>query len=201
MAISTTEPRRTRNVQMGPRSQAVIEKVRAATSAELDRVGYGAMTMDGVARAAGINRTTLYRRWPNKAALLAEVLESEIGRFEQLALPAELEPALDLVLSGLADNLGRSEGKALARAFTAPEPELRELAEVARHRALARLRQPFETARATGEIGPDVDIDMLVHMLFSGAVLWTLERDLDPSARERLLALVLRACGRESGAR
>ena len=56
--VEQTAPRRTRNVQAGPRSQAVIEAVRAATLGELDRVGFAAMTMDGVARIAGINRKT-----------------------------------------------------------------------------------------------------------------------------------------------
>ncbi|MBJ3785998.1 TetR/AcrR family transcriptional regulator [Devosia sediminis] len=188
-------PRRTRNVQAGPRSQAVIEAVRTATLAELDRVGYAAMTMDGVARAAGINRTTLYRRWPSKAALLGNLLDSEIDRLEQPPLPPGLGPALDAVLAGLADNLSRREGVALARTFTAPEPELRDLARASRLRALARIRAPFEAAAASGEIAADSDIDMLAQLLFSTAVLWTLEQGLDRAAQQRLLVLVLRAAG------
>jgi AcrR family transcriptional regulator len=190
-----TAPRRTRNVQAGPRSQAVIEAVRAATLGELDRVGFAAMTMDGVARVAGINRTTLYRRWPNKAALLSQLLDSEIGRLEQPPLPRGLKPALASVLEGLADNLSRREGVALARTFTAAEPELRDLATTARHRAMARIRAPLVAAVEAGEIPADSDIDMLSHLLFSSAVLWTLEEGLDRAAQERLLALVLRAAG------
>lgn len=188
-------PRRTRNVQAGPRSQAVIEAVRAATLGELDRVGYAGMTMDGVARAAGINRTTLYRRWPGKAALLADLLESEIGRLEQPDLPQGLKSALHRVLEDLVSNLARREGVALARAFTAPELDLQHLAAAARRRALVRLRQPFVTAVATGELAPDTDIDMLAHLLFSGVVMASLDSGLDSGAQQRLLALVLRAAG------
>lgn len=188
-------PRRTRNVQSGPRSQAVIEAVRAATLSELDRVGFAAMTMDGVARAAGINRTTLYRRWPSKAALLAHLLEGEIGRLEGADLPSGLQSALSVVLSGLAENLSRREGLALTRALTAPEPELRDMASAARQRALARLRRPFEEAVARGEIALDSDIDMLAHLLFSSAVLWALDSALTPEAQIRVINLVLRAAG------
>ncbi|UYN99119.1 MAG: TetR family transcriptional regulator [Devosia sp.] len=187
--------RRTRNLQSGPRSRAVIEAVRAAVAAELDRLGFAGMTMDGVARTAGINRTTLYRRWPTKVALLAELLEAEIDRLEHAELPEGLDPALREVVAGLAENLSRREGVALARAFTAPEPELRGLAETARLRALMRLRVPFARARANGEIAADADIDMLAHMLFSGAVLWALDAPLDGAAQQRLVTLALRAAG------
>lgn len=193
MADPVPAPRRTRNLQSGPRSQGVIDAVRAATLVELDRVGYAAMTMDGVARAAGINRTTLYRRWPGKAALLAELLENELERLEHRPLPAGLQPALTAALAALADNLARREGRVLARTFTAPEPDLHDLAATARQRAMALLRAPFAAARASGELAPDCDIDMLVHMLFSAAVLWAMDGALDPAAQQRLIALVLRA--------
>lgn len=194
----TPQPsRRTRNVQSGPRARSVIEAVRSATLAELDRVGYADMTMDGVARAAGINRTTLYRRWPNKAALLAALLDSEINRFEAPPLPVGLGAALEVVLVALADNLARPEGLVLMRTLTAVEPDLRALALAARQRSVAHLRVPFATARDNGEIAPETDIDMLAHLLFSGAVLWGSEGRLDAAARQRLMAPLLRAVGLE----
>ena len=53
-------------MQRGPRSHQVVEKVRAATMAELARVGFPGLTIEGVAKAANVNRTTIYRRWPSK---------------------------------------------------------------------------------------------------------------------------------------
>src|ERR1700719_5368192 len=74
--------RRTRGVQRGPRSQQVVEKVREATMAELARVGLPGLTIEGVAKAANVNRTTIYRRWPSKSALLLAVLEPGLARFD-----------------------------------------------------------------------------------------------------------------------
>jgi AcrR family transcriptional regulator len=51
----------------------VVEKVRQATMAELARVGFPGLTIEGVAKAANVNRTTIYRRWPSKGALLLAV--------------------------------------------------------------------------------------------------------------------------------
>jgi len=60
----------------------VVEKVREATMAELARVGFAGLTIEGVAKAANVNRTTIYRRWPSKSALLLAVLEPGLERFD-----------------------------------------------------------------------------------------------------------------------
>jgi AcrR family transcriptional regulator len=50
----------------------------AVADAVLRLVGEGAnlaeLTMEGIARAAGVGKATLYRRWPNKDALLLDVV-------------------------------------------------------------------------------------------------------------------------------
>jgi len=57
---------------------------------------YGARraNVDDVARKAGISRSTLYRRFPNKEALLAAVIERETGEFfdELDRIAADLPP-------------------------------------------------------------------------------------------------------------
>ena|SRR5215831_14889279 len=52
-----------------------------AAAAELTDSGYAGMTMDRVARRAGTNKNTIYRRWPNRAAL-------GIAAYRQLATAA-----------------------------------------------------------------------------------------------------------------
>src|SRR6516225_6106093 len=58
--------------------------LRAAVE-ELIESGYAGLTMDRVARRAGTNKNTIYRRWPNRAAL-------GIAAYRQLAAAAVPSP-------------------------------------------------------------------------------------------------------------
>ena len=53
-----------------PRDEGVDAAVVEAAVAEIAEKGLTATTMEGIAARAGIGRATLYRRWPNKTALL-----------------------------------------------------------------------------------------------------------------------------------
>ena len=66
MAPSTRPPGR-------PRS-SVDAEVFAATLATIHELGYTRATVDRIAAAAGIAKTTIYRRWPSKGALVTACL-------------------------------------------------------------------------------------------------------------------------------
>lgn len=58
------------------------ERVFSAALDEIARVGYAGATMDRMAAAAGVAKTTLYRRWPSKAALVVASLSHAFGAVE-----------------------------------------------------------------------------------------------------------------------
>src|SRR5216110_304961 len=49
------------------------ERARAAASRILRRDGYARLTMERVAAESGVAKTTVYRRWPTKAALCMDL--------------------------------------------------------------------------------------------------------------------------------
>jgi len=51
----------------------------AATLSTVHRLGYTGATMDRIAAAAGVAKTTLYRRWPSKGALVTDCLVDAFG--------------------------------------------------------------------------------------------------------------------------
>jgi AcrR family transcriptional regulator len=51
----------------------------AATLRTVHELGYANATMDRIAAAAGVAKTTIYRRWPSKGALITDCLLDAFG--------------------------------------------------------------------------------------------------------------------------
>lgn len=60
---------------MDPRIRRTRDAVLPATLSVLADRGFGDFTMEAVAEAAGISKSTLYRHWPTKLSLLRDALE------------------------------------------------------------------------------------------------------------------------------
>ncbi|MFT7679406.1 MAG: AcrR family transcriptional regulator [Planctomycetota bacterium] len=55
-----------------PRDRRAHHKILEATRSLATEQGYGGVTIEGVARAAGVAKTTIYRWWSSKSALVYE---------------------------------------------------------------------------------------------------------------------------------
>jgi AcrR family transcriptional regulator len=91
--LSTTE---------GPGSPEVTAKVVEGALRAIAQFGLNKLTVDDVAREAGISRATLYRYFPGRGAVLAAVVQSETERLqrgidEALAEVTTLADALEAV--------------------------------------------------------------------------------------------------------
>jgi AcrR family transcriptional regulator len=171
----------------------VVEKVREATMAELARVGFPGLTIEGVAKAANVNRTTIYRRWPSKGALLLAVLEPGLERFDHDPDTGSLRGDLLALLLMMGETAALPEGQAVHRAVGSTSDELKELVDTVNDRALGAFRRAFDRARARGEVRPTDDTEMIAHLTFFGAVLWAETRERTPTEEEcrRILQVVL----------
>lgn len=58
--------------------QRVTEAVTEAAFLELAEAGYARMSMESVARRAGVGKAALYRRWPSKQAMVTELVRSKV---------------------------------------------------------------------------------------------------------------------------
>jgi len=143
------------------------------TLEELGRVGLGRLSLPRVAELAGINKTSLYRRWSTKQELVAAALSLSMPSESDLPDHGSLE--LDLVdLAGsLAAFIASPAGMGVIRTAFADgdTPEARRLAR-AMWRTPTRVapRRVLERAIERGEVRPDADMDLLLHTL-AGAVL------------------------------
>ncbi|MDH6578153.1 TetR/AcrR family transcriptional regulator [Kitasatospora sp. MAP5-34] len=72
-----------------------------AVWAELAEHGYDRLTMDGVAARARTSKPVLYRRWPNRAALVIAALDRNAPDYQEPPDTGELRSDLAAFLGGL----------------------------------------------------------------------------------------------------
>ncbi|MEV0382086.1 TetR/AcrR family transcriptional regulator [Nonomuraea sp. NPDC050643] len=152
---------------MAPRKQ---QQIFDATLRLVAERGYDGLTVEGVADHSGVNKTTIYRWWPSKAALLgAALVESDVLGFEPPdtgSLRGDLVVLVEHVVRLLTEPPG-SEIAVAALGAAVRHPEL----DVRRFFAdrFAREREIFERAVRRGELKASVD-PMLIVDLLAGAV-------------------------------
>src|SRR5271155_2323 len=71
-AASRTEPRSA----VDPRVERSRQVILQAALDELGEVGYGSFRIESVAARAGVGKSTIYRHWPDKLALIADAFET-----------------------------------------------------------------------------------------------------------------------------
>jgi AcrR family transcriptional regulator len=150
-----------------PRDERIDIEVVAAVLSTLQWGGYGAVTMEGVARKVNRARTSIYRRWPTKRHLVAYAVVSEMGgnpAADTGTLRKDLEAAVETLLKAFGGPLGQA-----LPGLVADMARDEELAQTIRSQVLATrrdsMRVAFERARARGEIRSDLDIEMVLDML------------------------------------
>lgn len=78
-----------------PRRPEADAEILDAALAMLRVGGYRALSLDEVARRAGTAKSSIYRRWPSKAALAAEIVRREVPAPE-----GDVVAAFDALLIG-----------------------------------------------------------------------------------------------------
>ena len=142
--------------------------VQAAALDELVAAGYADLTIEAVAERAGVHRTTIYRRWPDKRSLVLEALLNYAA--DQMPIPDTADLHRDLVLLGQAidSDLRRPQVHALLCTIVADRPGSSELSDVRtqlwtdrRRHAQAIPRRAIERGELPADTEPAALIDML----------------------------------------
>ena len=172
------------------RADAVLD----ATLAALAEHGYG-FSVDDVARAAGVHKTTVYRRWETKPALVAAAAQ----RLADVQIPAPDSGDAIADLTTLAVQVARAlrtpAGVQALRGVVAAASDDPELVEVAGRFLTARYGVAADivrAAQAAGVLRADADPELLwqatVNPLHMAAICGTPPSD---DMARRLVALVL----------
>lgn len=170
-----SQTRRTKGV-LGGRSERVVQQVLQATVEELAASGYRAFRMDAVNEAAGVNKTTIYRRWPGKALLVAAAVEWMRRFVHDVPLPdtGSLERDLAEALRRKVSFKNRVEGRAWARLLAEKhDPEVSAvIGDAVKERSDAWYTM-VTRAIERGELPKGTDPRLLLGMLAAVVDAWT----------------------------
>lgn len=181
----------------------VTDGILGAVLDELAAVGYGKLSMDGVARRARAGKAALYRRWPSKQDMVLDAVTSislPAGKSTSSgALPADIADLVHGVNDWLSDPL-------MSRIL----PDL--LAEAKRNTDLAAaLTARIAVSRREyghlvigaaidrGELSPHVDVEYALDLV-AAPIFWRIcgrRQDTTPQFLDRVVDSVLHALGVE----
>jgi AcrR family transcriptional regulator len=102
----------------------------AATLAELADRGYASLSLERVARRAGVHKTTLYRRWGTREELVLEAMLERASEHISVPDTGSLRQDLLELARTAAANAATPEVAAMARAVAAESPRDSRLAVV-----------------------------------------------------------------------
>ncbi len=161
----------------------------------LAEVGCGGITMEAVAARAGVGRSTVYRHWPDKLALIEDAirtLKPVIPAPSGASVRQRVIGLLQGVAAGLADTTWAS---CLPAIIDAAE---RDPGVLAIHRRLAGERRQIlvdllDEGVRTGEVAAGVDLTMLAECLIGPLVFrrLLLHEPFDPAAVPTLVDQLL----------
>ena len=152
-----------------PRSATARQAILAAAAALIEAGGPGAVTMEAVARRAGVGKPTIYRGWPNREALAMAAL---LAAAEPKPPPGETASAIaDLrrQMRKTAEMFATPRGRSAALMTASADPGS-ELAKAFRTQVMLASREEgralLSRAVALGEIRADIRPDTILDMLY-----------------------------------
>ena len=162
-----------------PRSEqaeaAILDAVLGLFAAE---VGYDDMSMEMIAAAAGVGKATIYRRWPNKEALVIDAIRLRVhpdgGSAEEYRpqlLQIPVREALVRLLEGMRQHLLDQKAGGVYTVLMRESRAKSELWARYNQQVIEPRRDLFRDVlrhgRETGELRPDLDVERAMIMLTS----------------------------------
>lgn len=152
-----------------PRSEKTKNAVLSAAYDLLLENGFGAVTIEKIADRAGVSKATIYKWWPNKAAVIMDAFfDAAVVR---LPVPDTGSVISDMIIqvNNLANFLLSQEGKVINEIIAEGQSDLK-LAETYRTMYFKprRLdsRYILERGISRGELNKDLDIELVMDLIF-----------------------------------
>jgi len=150
-------------------SAVAHERILDAVQAVLEEKSFFDLTMEEVARRAGVGKPTLYKWWPSKAALVLDLFQERL--ISSLAVPEEwttrekIDAQVQETIRLVNGFFGKVTREIIAAGQSDPDV-LRQYREIYLSGRRAITREWIEAAKARGEMQADADPEVLIDLLY-----------------------------------
>lgn len=180
----------------------VTDGIIAAVLDELAALGYGKLSMDGVARRAKAGKAALYRRWPSKQDMVLDAVTTVSVPAADPGTTGDLRTDLTSLVRAVDDWISDPRMSRVLPDLIAEATRNPDLADALTARiGLVRRESGLEVinaAIARGEVRPDVDVEYALDLI-AAPVFWRIcgrRLPTTPDFLDRVVDSVLHALGR-----
>ena len=179
-----------------PRSEPARVAILRSTLKLLGENGFSDLSIEGVAAHADVGKATVYRWWPNKAALITDAFASSTGRKLHFPDTGSVYTDMNQQMRQLIKIFRSRRGRIVSAILAAGQSD-KDVIRAFRERFMKpRRREAYATLQRgieRGELRDDVDMDLLLDSLYGPIYMRFLigHRKLTPDFVDRLCKLVL----------
>jgi len=184
-----------------PRSEESRQSILRSTLKLLKQEGgFAELSIEAIAVDAGVGKTTVYRWWPTKAALVADAFSASADNELQFPDTGNVRSDMSLQMRRLIRIFRSDRGKIVAALLAGGQSD-EELIEAFRERFLwPRRRQAYQTLQRgidRGELPADSDLDLILDALYGPIYMRFLIRHakLDEGFADEICGLVFKGLG------
>ena len=167
------ERRKHLDTAVDPRIERSRQLILHAALEELGEVGYGAFTVESVAERSGVAKSTIYRHWSDKLALITDAFQTFHEQHGPDITSGSARDKLDRIMRHVAEVVGKSVFSACIPALiegAERDPGLRKF----HHRFQTEAREPLVAVLAEGvasgefllHVNPDIAASALLGLVF-----------------------------------
>jgi AcrR family transcriptional regulator len=151
-----------------PRSDASKRAILEATRRLLSHTTVQKLSIEAIAKKAGVGKTTIYRWWPSKAAVTMDAIFSQPGFQNILPTPSSAEEGIYTQLEKMVAQMNGKYGRIIAQIVSEIQDDHEAVESFHRHYLMERcfnLAKLVDQGIKSGEFREDIDIETTVDAL------------------------------------
>lgn len=151
-----------------PRSESSRRAILDATRRLLTHVSVQKLSIEAIARKAGVGKTTIYRWWPNKSAVVMEAIFSQPAFHNIMPTPSNAVEGVSTQIDKLARQMSGKNGRMVAEIIgeAQPDPEsLKIFISSFLQDRYNSLSSYIEGGKQTGEFDVNLDTDSAIDVI------------------------------------